>query len=210
MSKIIISPSILSADPANLERDVRLVEEAGAEYLHIDIMDGHFVPNLSYSANVIRALRKKSNLIFDVHLMLQDADKFIDEFAEAGSDIITVHQEAVPNLKETLKNIHSFGKKAGVSLKPGTPVDMILNVLDLTDVVLLMTVEPGFGGQSYLHQVEVDGGITEENVNRPVRAGANIIVSGSAIFNSNNIKDTINKMRKKAEQGVQEREINNF
>ncbi|MFR8405181.1 MAG: ribulose-phosphate 3-epimerase, partial [Monoglobus pectinilyticus] len=170
------------------------------------------------------------NLIFDVHLMLQDADKFIDEFAEAGSDIITVHQEAVPNLKETLKNIHSFGKKAGVSLKPGTPVDMILNVLDLTDVVLLMTVEPGFGGQSYLHQVdkkiselykiinnqnlnigiEVDGGITEENVNRPVRAGANIIVSGSAIFNSNNIKDTINKMRKKAEQGVQEREINNF
>ena len=179
---------------------------------------------------VIRALRKKSNLIFDVHLMLQDADKFIDEFAEAGSDIITVHQEAVPNLKETLKNIHSSGKKAGVSLKPGTPVDMILNVLDLTDVVLLMTVEPGFGGQSYLHQVdkkiselykiinnqnlnigiEVDGGITEENVNRPVRAGANIIVSGSAIFNSNNIKDTINKMRKKAEQGVQEREINNF
>ena len=230
MSKIIISPSILSADPANLERDVRLVEEAGAEYLHIDIMDGHFVPNLSYSANVIRALRKKSNLIFDVHLMLQDSDKFIDEFAEACSDIITVHQEAVPNLKETLKNIHSFGKKAGVSLKPGTPVDMILNVLDLTDVVLLMTVEPGFGGQSYLHQVdkkiselykiinnqnlnigiEVDGGITEENVNRPVRAGANIIVSGSAIFNSNNIKDTINKMRKKAEQGVQEREINNF
>ena len=214
-----ISPSILSADFAKLLEDVRKVESAGCEYLHIDVMDGHFVPNITLGPLVVKSLKKENiNMVFDAHLMIENPDQYIEEFVKAGCDIITVHQEACVHLHRTIQNIKSHGIKAGVVLNPATPVDTIKHVLPDLDMVLLMSVNPGFGGQSFIPcvldkikelkaiidsqglniDIEVDGGISPKNVAEVVQAGANVIVAGSAIFGSDDIQETVNLFRKNA------------
>ena len=204
-----LAPSILSADFAKLLEDVRKVESAGCEYLHIDVMDGHFVPNITLGPLVVKSLKKENiNMVFDAHLMIENPDQYIEEFVKAGCDIITVHQEACVHLHRTIQNIKSHGIKAGVVLNPATPVDTIKHVLPDLDMVLLMSVNPGFGGQSFIPcvldkikelkaiidsqglniDIEVDGGISPKNVAEVVQAGANIIVAGSAIFGSDDIQ----------------------
>lgn len=216
MSKTIkIAPSILAADVTQLGNEIKKVEKAGAEYLHIDIMDGHFVPNLSFSADTVKGLRKLSDMVFDVHLMISEPQKYMKSFAEAGADIITVHCEAVDDLKKMAHEIHKLGVRAGVSVKPNTPIDKIKDCISDFDLVLIMTVEPGFGGQSYMTDMnekisqarklidelspetdlEVDGGIGPDNIAIPVEAGANVIVAGSAIFRAENAEEVICKMR---------------
>ncbi|HBF3470437.1 TPA: ribulose-phosphate 3-epimerase [Clostridioides difficile] len=214
-----LAPSILSADFAKLLEDVRKVESAGCEYLHIDVMDGHFVPNITLGPLVVKSLKKENiNMIFDAHLMIENPDQYIEEFVKAGCDIITVHQEACVHLHRTIQNIKSHGIKAGVVLNPATPVDTIKHVLPDLDMVLLMSVNPGFGGQSFIPcvldkikelkaiidsqglniDIEVDGGISPKNVAEVVQAGANVIVAGSAIFGSDDIQETVNLFRKNA------------
>lgn len=214
-----LAPSILSADFAKLLEDVRKVESAGCEYLHIDVMDGHFVPNITLGPLVVKSLKKENiNMVFDAHLMIENPDQYIEEFVKAGCDIITVHQEACVHLHRTIQNIKSHGIKAGVVLNPATPVDTIKHVLSDLDMVLLMSVNPGFGGQSFIPcvldkikelkaiidsqglniDIEVDGGISPKNVAEVVQAGANIIVAGSAIFGSDDIQETVNLFRKNA------------
>ncbi|AKP43535.1 TPA: ribulose-phosphate 3-epimerase [Clostridioides difficile] len=214
-----LAPSILSADFAKLLEDVRKVESAGCEYLHIDVMDGHFVPNITLGPLVVKSLKKENiNMVFDAHLMIENPDQYIEEFVKAGCDIITVHQEACVHLHRTIQNIKSHGIKAGVVLNPATPVDTIKHVLPDLDMVLLMSVNPGFGGQSFIPcvldkikelkaiidsqglniDIEVDGGISPKNVAEVVQAGANIIVAGSAIFGSDDIQETVNLFRKNA------------
>lgn len=198
-----ISPSILSADFARLGEEVQAVEQAGADYIHVDVMDGHFVPNITIGAPVVKALRPITSLPLDVHLMIENPDKYIPDFASAGADIITVHQEAVPHLHRTIQLIHSLGKRAGVSLNPATPVDTLELILAEVDMVLLMTVNPGFGGQSFIPftlekiarmrsmiersgrniELEVDGGVNAENIAEIAKAGADVFVAGSAVFN---------------------------
>ncbi len=213
-----IAPSILSADFGNLNADVSRVERAGAELLHIDVMDGHFVPNITIGPMVVKALRPKSNLIFDVHLMIEDPDRYIPMFAEAGADIITVHEESCRHLHRTIQNIKSHNIKAGVALNPATPLEMLDYIIDDLDMVLLMSVNPGFGGQKYISNItgkierlknkikskaidiEVDGGVNLENLSEIVRAGANVIVAGSAIFNSSDIEKTIGDFKKIGEK----------
>ena len=206
MKKIQISPSILSADFSNLEKDIKKLETAGADMIHVDVMDGHFVPNITIGPPVIKALRSKTSLPFDVHLMIDPVHKYIKDFANAGADIITIHPEATPNLQESIDEIKSFKKKVGISLNPDTKIDIVEDYLDKLDLILIMSVYPGFGGQKFISEVlekikrlknlkdskklnfdiEVDGGINFSNFKSVIDAGANVLVSGTTIFKENN------------------------
>ena len=219
MKKIQISPSILSADFSQLGTEIKRLEEGGADMIHVDVMDGHFVPNLTIGPPVIKALRKQCSLKFDVHLMISPVHKYIESYAEAGADIITIHPEATDNLEASILKIKQLNKKVGVSLNPESKIDMILDFLDKIDLVLIMSVNPGFGGQKFMPEVlekikklrkiqdernlnfdiEIDGGINFENYKKAIEAGANILVSGTTIFKSNDgdIKKNINLLKLK-------------
>ncbi len=219
MNNIKIAPSILAADPANLGNELKKIEEAGADYVHIDVMDGHFVPNLAFSPGIVEGLRGICNLTFDVHLMISEPRKYIEAFVKAGADIITVHSEVAGDLRDMADFIHSFGVKAGISVKPGTDISMLEGSIDKYDLVLIMTVEPGFGGQAYIDEMndkiskakamiekvgkeielEVDGGVTPKNITVPVSCGANVIVAGSAVFKAPDVKTVICEMRSSIE-----------
>ena len=217
MNSIKISPSILSADLSKLGSEIQNLEKAKADLIHIDVMDGHFVPNITIGPEVINKLRKYTSLPFDVHLMISPVHNFIKNFAEAGADIITIHPEATENLESSIKKIKSYNKKVGVSLNPETSLDKLNNVLDKIDLVLIMSVNPGFGGQKFIEntlnkikelrskidqlnlkvEIEVDGGINFENSKSIIKAGADILVSGTTIFKSNNgnIKKNIETLK---------------
>ena len=219
MKKIQISPSILSADFSQLGNEIKRLEEAGADLIHVDVMDGHFVPNLTIGPPVIKALKKNCSIKFDVHLMISPVHKYIDAYSDAGADIITIHPEATDDLSASIKKIKELGKKVGVSLNPETKVDVIKNYLNEIDLVLIMSVNPGFGGQKFMPEVldkikelkniqkeknidfdiEIDGGINFENSKIAIEAGANILVSGTTIFKSNNgdIKKNIDLLKSK-------------
>ena len=219
MKNIQISPSILSADFSQLGSEIKRLEEGGADMIHVDVMDGHFVPNLTIGPPVIKALRNQSSLKFDVHLMISPVHKYIDAYANAGADIITIHPEATENLENSIKKIKELKKKVGVSLNPETKIDVITNFLEQIDLVLIMSVNPGFGGQKFMPEVltkikdlkkiqkeknlsfdiEIDGGINFDNCKIAIEAGANILVSGTTVFKSNNgdIKKNINLLKSK-------------
>lgn len=208
----IISPSILSADFANLERDIKLVTDNGAQWVHVDVMDGHFVPNITIGIPVVKSLRKVTNAVLDVHLMIDNPEKYAEDFIKAGADVITFHYEATKDAKTLLKKIKSLGVKAGLSIKPKTPAECILDCLEDCDLLLVMTVEPGFGGQSFMQDcaekvplikdkghknliIQVDGGINDKTAKICKDLGANCLVAGSYIYNSNDVKSAIASLK---------------
>ena len=219
MKNIQISPSILSADFSQLGAEIQRLEEGGADMIHVDVMDGHFVPNLTIGPPVIKTLRKHCSLKFDVHLMISPVHKYIEDYANAGADIITIHPEATENLEESIKKIKELKKKVGVSLNPNSKIELIINYLDQIDLVLIMSVNPGFGGQKFMpevldkikelkkiqeeknlnYDIEIDGGINFDNCKIAIEAGANILVSGTTVFKSNDgdIKKNINLLKLK-------------